>query len=388
MLRKNYFPTKYLLAAFMFIFVYGFLVSPVFSAGPVVIGKLDVPFDTGIFSDEPDASSKAKALEEAKLAAWEKYTSGLSIARAKMYEKVKKQVLDKLDDYVTEITSSGFRINKADKTLRLKYRATINEAAFETLLQGSSVASGTASGDGSLFSFIFVARQTTEEQSFSAESKRFDPRRTTVNKTESMNAADESAQTDGGSSAVSSSQTSASKVTTGGSTLQKSGTTIKRSTQRNYKVKTSLDVDSAMGETLTTSGFEVVSYDDVVSACGGAEMPQIEEEFTNKSQLSRATRKAAINGAKECEVQYFAIGTMDQGMSNVIPSGELKVNVKVTAQVWNISKRLPRKVASINIPNIGDSGADDEEAYLNALIKASKKAATEIVSQLNLKGLN
>jgi hypothetical protein len=388
MIRKNSFSPKYLLAVFVFIFVYGFLVSPVFCQDRVVKGKLDVPFDTGFFSDEPDDSSKAKALEKAKLAAWKKYTSELSTARAKLYEKLKKQVLENLDDYVTEITSRGFRINKEDKTLRVAYRATINEAAFETLLQSSSVASGTASGEGSLFSFIFVARQTTEEQSFSAESKRFDPRRTTVRKTESMNAADESAQTGGGSSAVSSSQTSASKVTTGGSTLQKSGTTIKRATQRKYNVQTSLDVDVAMGETLTTGGFEVVNYDDVVSECGGAEMTQIEEEFINKSQLSRATRKAAINGAKECEVKYFAIGTMDRGMANVTASGELKVNVKVTAQVWNISKRMGRRVASINIVNVGGFGNDDEEAYLNALINASKDAATEIVSQLNLKGLN
>ena len=117
-------------------------------------------------------------------------------------------------------------------------------------------------------------------------------------------------------------------------------------------------------------------------------MTQIEEEFINKSQLSRATRKAAINGAKECEVKYFAIGTMDRGMANMTASGQYKVNVKVTAQVWNISKRMGRRVASINIVNVGGFGNDDEEAYLNALINASKDAATEIVSQLNLKGLN
>ena len=84
MLRKNSFSPKYLLAIFVFIFVYGFLVSPVFCQDRVVKGKLDVPFDTGFFSDEPDDSSKAKALEKAKLAAWKKYTSGLSTARAKI----------------------------------------------------------------------------------------------------------------------------------------------------------------------------------------------------------------------------------------------------------------------------------------------------------------
>ena len=132
MLRKNSFSPKYLLVVFVFIFTYGLLVSPVFCQDRVVKGKLDVPFDTGFFSDEPDDSSKAKALEKAKLAAWKKYTSGLSTARAKIYAKVKKQALENLDDYVTEITSRGFRINKEEKTLRVAYRATINEAAFET----------------------------------------------------------------------------------------------------------------------------------------------------------------------------------------------------------------------------------------------------------------
>ena len=43
------------------------------------------------------------------------------------------------------------------------------------------------------------------------------------------------------------------------------------------------------------------------------------------------------------------------------------------------------KVASINIPNVSGFGNDDEEAYLNTLLNASKEAATEIVSQLNLR---
>jgi len=66
----------------------------------------------------------------------------------------------------------------------------------------------------------------------------------------------------------------------------------------------------------------------------------------------------------------------------------MKVNVKVTARVYNISKRLPRRVASVNIVNIGGFGMDDEEAYLNALVNASKQAGLQIVSLLNDKGLN
>ena len=113
MLRKISFSSKYLLAIFIFILSHLFIVSSALGAcatNACVKGALDVPFDTGIFSDEPDDSSKKKALEKAKLAAWKKYTSRLSIIKAKLYKKVKKQVLDNLDDYVIEITSRGFRI--------------------------------------------------------------------------------------------------------------------------------------------------------------------------------------------------------------------------------------------------------------------------------------
>ena len=370
--RKAHLPSRFLLVVFVVIVFHIFLVSS--ALGESVKGKVEVAFETGFFSGgEPDDESKAKALEKAKLAAWQKYTSGFIGAKIMSYGKVKKQVLENLDDYVTEVTSRGFKVMKDKKTLRMGYRAEINTVAYQALLQSAAPAQNMASGEGSLFSFIFAARQVVKQKSF-------DTRRTTVQKSELMNAAEESAQTDGGSSATSSSQTSASKVTTGGSQEQKA--------QRNtYNVKTSLDVDAAVGETLSVAGFEVVSYDDVVSECGGVEWTQIQEELKVGKNMTRPTRKAAIKGAKECEVKFFAFATLDQQMSSVAPDGLKKTTVQITAQVWNISKRLPRKVASVNIPNQGGTGRNDEEAYLDALRKGSVEAATRIVDQLNLKGL-
>jgi hypothetical protein len=195
-----------------------------------------------------------------------------------------------------------------------------------------------------------------------------------------MNAAEENAQTDGGTSATSSSQTSASKITTGGSRVRKAD-------QNTYEVKHVLALDADVGETLTVAGFEVVNYDDVVSECGGAEWAQIQEELKVGNNMTRPTRKAAIKGAKECEVKFFAFATLTQQMSNVSASGQKKTTVAITAQVWNISKRLPRKVASVSIPNMGGFGSNDNEAYLDALRRGSVEAATRIVDQLNLKGL-
>jgi len=368
--KKIQLPSRFLMIIFIFFIFHAFSIT--FAFGERIKGAIDVPFETGFFSDDPDDESKAKALKKAKEAVWKEYTAGFRSSKANAYLKVKKQVLENLDDYFVSFKSPAMKVQKDSNTLRVAYRGEINAAAFQALLD--SVAPAKASGEGSLFSFIFVARQTAEEKSF-------DTRRTTVQKSELMNAADESAQTDGGSSATSSSQTSASKMTTGGSQ-------VKKATKRKYIIKPSIDVDTTMGETLSTAGFEVVTFDDVVSECGGPEKPQIEEEYVDKANMSRATRKAAIKGAKECEVKFFAVGTMDQQMRNVAPNGSIRVAVKTTARVWNIEKRLPKTVVSINIPPIAGFGKDDEEAYLNALKQSAKEAATVIVDTLNQKGLN
>jgi hypothetical protein len=363
---------RYLIIIFLFIFIQMSIVS--YAVGEeVVMGKVDVPFETGFFSDEPDDESKAKALEKAKVVAWKKFTSGFEGAKIISYGKVKKEVLENLDDYVIGITARGFKVMKDSKSLRVAYKATINTAAYQALLQSASPAQNIASGEGSLFSFIFVARQVVKQKSY-------DTRRTSVQKNELMNAAEESAQTDGGTSATSSSQTSASKMTTGGSQEQKAD-------RMTYDVKTSLEIDASVGETLTVAGFEVVNYDDVVSECGGVEWAQIQEELKVGKNMTRPTRKAAIKGAKECEVKFFAFATLDEGMAKMTASGQKKTTVQITAQVWNISKRLPRKVASVSIPNSGGFGDTGEEAFQDALRRGSKIAATRIVDQLNLKGL-
>jgi hypothetical protein len=69
-------------------------------------------------------------------------------------------------------------------------------------------------------------------------------------------------------------------------------------------------------------------------------------------------------------------------------SGLKRVYVSVNAKVWNIEKRLPRKVASINSSPFAGLGPDSVVAKKNALKKAATRAAKNIVDQLNAKGLN
>jgi hypothetical protein len=55
--------------------------------------------------------------------------------------------------------------------------------------------------------------------------------------------------------------------------------------------------------------------------------------------------------------------------------------------VWNLEKRLPRKVASVGPVQKQGLGPDAKVAMRNALNIAAEEAAKEIVAILNSKGI-
>ena len=79
---------------------------------------------------------------------------------------------------------------------------------------------------------------------------------------------------------------------------------------------------------------------------------------------------------------------MDVGLSEIDPvTGNQRTYVSVKSQVWNIDKRLPRKVASVGPVQYQGLGPNARVAQTNALIQAAEYVGNEIVNQLNAKGL-
>jgi hypothetical protein len=87
-------------------------------------------------------------------------------------------------------------------------------------------------------------------------------------------------------------------------------------------------------------------------------------------------------------VNYFAVGTLDVGLNDVDPvTGNQRVHVSVRGQVWDISKKLPRRIASVGPVQYAGLGPDPEVAMRNALRLSASQSAKVIVDQLNAKGL-
>ncbi|SDL53590.1 hypothetical protein SAMN05660337_3227 [Maridesulfovibrio ferrireducens] len=343
-------------------------------AGTSVTGVATLNYDGGVFSSKIKTETKDKVAQEALVNAWKKYTSSFNAAKYKAYLKIEKEFTDNLGQYIASHSIVDERNDEDNKKYTVAVKALINDVAVDSKLSLSSAAGSGASGEGSMFSFIFVARDT-------ASVKSYDKKVTKVAQAQSMSSGKETGSMGGSTMVSGESQKSMAKTTTGGSSEQKAD-------KLKYTISSSADIDAAMNEVLSPAGFEVVEYGDIVSECGGVEPAVIKKEFSMQAELSRETRKAAIAGARRCEVPLFAIGTLDAGMPDIDPTSGLKrVYVSVNAKVYNISKRLPKKVASVGPVQFAGLGPSAIVAKRNALSKAAKEAARSIVDQLNAKGL-
>ena len=352
------------------------LSAPIFGANTSVTGIASVNYKSSFLSSQIDKKTKDKAIKDAILNAWKKYTSSFNTSRYNTYIQHENDFINNIDKYISENRVIDEKTDKKQHEYTVAVKILINNVAVESRFIKLSPAGGeNISGEGSMFSFIFVARDTTSIKNYDAKRVRIEERNYAIS-------SEESSSMSGSKMAVDESNKKKRKIARGGSTERKAD-------KLQYTITSSSDVDAAMNEILSPAGFEVVDYGDIVSECGGAEPSIIKNEFTTQAELSRQTRAAAINGARLCDVPLFAIGTLDAGLADTDPvSGLKRVYVSVNAKVYNIAQRLPKKIASVGPVQYAGLGPDAVVAKKNALTKAGKEAAQSIVDQLNDKQIN
>ena len=338
-----------------------------------VKGKATTKYEGGLFSSRPSAEMKAKTIEAAKAAAWKRYTASFNAAKKRSYEAMEPQFLGSLDDYIVDYSIIDEMSDESSSSYTVVIRMSVDGGAVDSKLNSNSAA-GAQMGEGSNFAFVFVAREAAARTSFKAKE-------TNISMAEAQAKSKESIASSGGTTVSGASGKSMAKTVTGGSTVRKAD-------KVQYRASSSSDINAKISEQLTVAGFEVVDYGDVVSECGGVEPAFIADEFSVADSVTRQTRNLAIDGARDCEVNFFALGTMDVGVNDIDPvSGLQRVYVSVRGEVWNIAKRLPKKVAAVGPVQFSGLGPDADVARRNALSLAGEQAGSIIVDQMNMKNL-
>ncbi|MEN3295406.1 MAG: hypothetical protein V7642_4659 [Burkholderiales bacterium] len=348
-----------------------------------VTGTFSVAANGGMFSSEPSKKDREAAVQGAKLNAWNNYTGRFSQARIKQLSANQDAVNANLDQFMTNVTVIDEHFDGKSGTLKVAVRALVNETRVDDYFSQLSNAGKAKSGDGAIMAFVFLSRQQDSV-------KQFDVKRTRISEltvgTASGETTTENSRSQGANAADSSieqaSVTKTAKSVTGGNVERKSDRIV-------YRVSSSENIDTAMSDALTSGGFEIVSYADILGECGGEPLEKVRSEFVESDEMSAPTRKKLLDAARTCDVRFMATGTLDIGAPDVDPvSGSRRVFVSVRGQVLDLQHKLPRRVASVGPVQYSGIGGDETIAMINALNKAAKESARALIDQLNVKGIH
>ena len=335
----------------------------------------------GFLSKKPKPEDIQKAEKQAVLAAWNKYVSScMSAGRMQEYLSQEATILANLNNYIVSKEASH-KIDEGNKIIKAKALVTVSKTKIDSVFAQASVNSG---GDGAAIIWLFGAKQAY----FTAEGDvtTYDPN--VEKQSESRNLQ---------SSEIVSAQDDNTNVeatlTESNSSSASSGQTTQRGTERtevirDYRVVSTAEFNRNMTGVLSLANYEAIDYVDVFNACGGTEPEIVEEELALTGQMTRETRKAVLAAARECEIGYVAIGTLDVNQPRKSNVEGYNVIVSISGEVLSLAKRLPKKVAAIGPIQAQAGGPEDNTAVRNTLAIAGEATASEIVSRLNAKGLN
>lgn len=319
----------------------------------------------GMFST---TDARRQAVEDAKKNALRTYASNFDTARAKVFESELPRILEQVDVYIVSVEIIQDGKNKVSSNYEVVLEASIDETRIEQLVsKASALIAGPATGEAPAIVFVMVSRQAGTVKMF--KDKKTDIEQSSVDTSEAKSIGAD------GLSLKSSDQATAVK-TTGGSVERKAADV-------QYRVFSTPDANGAMNEIFSKAGFETIKPGDI-----SIESSLFDTDFATGADITDATRKAAIEKCKENEVAYLLIGNMDVGAPDVdAATGMSRVYVKVTASVTDLTKKLPRNVASVRAVQYAGLGSDPLVAQQNALNIAATKSAADIVDQLRAKGI-
>jgi len=326
---------------FLFFFIFFNFISLTVDSREIEIkSSYTMSYEPGFFFKKPKSEDIDKALLKIKENMWQSYTSSFSDAKMKQYLRVESQIIPEIDKFFTSLSVVDVNVKSELKTFTVYARGKINDTAVNARLSFLSKAGQTASGNGSPFTFIFISKQAEKVIDF-----------------KNLNFNNQYVE--------------------------------RKSADYSFKASNPSFIDTAITNILSTAGFEVISYSDIVIQCGGPELSEISQNIVENESMTSDVRREVINAVKKCDIDYFALGTLDIGIKSTIDSNQgRELTVSVQSQVWDIQSKLPRVIASIGPLTSTVSEKDDLTAIKKALLDPSESAARNIVDQLNAKNIN
>jgi len=346
----------------------GFMLAMFLLAAPVLRAQVEKEKGSGDIAYGTfgkKASDERAAQNEARKNALKRYAAKQNTAWQQSYAAHEAAILQKLDTYVPEYVVLGEEVDKSSRRYSVTVEASIDRAALDRLF-------GSLKPTAEYFAFVFVAREQKSRTEHAPATEATTDRRTFNQASEDVALAPD------GSAAARTTETHDRTRT------QSGGSTTVSTTDREYRAFTITQVDAAVNSVLSPAGLEAVAGVDA-----GLDIEAFLRDFGAGSDVTPATRAAAVKTCRENDIRYLAFATMDVGIPSKHPNtGKDSVYVTVTAEVVDLSQKFPRKVAAVTgVPYQGE-GPDSDVARTNALNTAAVETARVLLDQLRAKDGN
>jgi hypothetical protein len=314
------------------------------------------------YTQQSTKDARREAVQKAKINALHKYSSKFDISKSTIYDRIRPVIEADIDSFLTDYLIIEDVQDKDYKYFRVIIEANIDATAIEKELAKVSSINSELSQKKANITFVFVAREAKAVTKYLAR--------------ETMQVLGESSI-----KGVRSARTASARLTVGGSNLQKADEII-------WNVSTVNEIDTAMNNIFTTSGYEVVDVVYVYDASKGKlDSSKFIKDYKSGDDISPETRRSAMEGCRTAELDYLATGTLDIGMNDNVADGIERVYVSVTGKIWSVNTKYPKIVASVGPIQSAGLGPDQRVAKLNALKNAGEMVARELISQLRMKGI-
>jgi len=338
------------------------------------------------------ATVRDQASQMAETKAIETYFAEAGEPDLSNFDRVREKILGNLDGYVLEAVIVNEEDNTHSKQYAVTVRTKLNVAALQSVVAQNSIVASSAKSAKSRLTFLFVARQASEEKSYDARTyQRTDTSRT-------ANGSDSVAQTGTESESITKAQvgTYASKSVSGASTstvslvVDRGGSTTRKASETSWRLFPISNLSSVFTGSFGNAGFRITEAADVEPYSGGKlHVAVVQEDYKTGSDLKSQTLADVVAGLKNAQIPYLALGTLDVGFANKDPAtGLLRVSVTVNAKILDLTDTIPETVATVGPILYAGLGPTEDEAQTNALKLAAQSACHDLISQLMKAGIH
>lgn len=364
-------------------------IFPFFLAAAVLFGSTsshaEMASEKGMggvtYSWRLSATERQEAIKKAEINAIERYIAETDAARSRIFQQQRNKLASHLSDYILGTTVLNEENDKSTKSYNVVIRADINGTRLlNDLGSGSASAADMAKQSHSMLTFLFVARSQSSAQSFDAKVYRRADVDASASRTTSEGESIRGSEV--GTSDHISGHRSIS-TTTGGSTTRKAD-------KIEWTVAQASEINTAMTGLFADAGYDVIEADQVEGASNGLlNIAKIRGAYSQGDDLPSKLARDATQGVHAAGIGLLAMGTLDVGMQDIDPvSGNVRIHVTVTGKVYDVRGRFARTISSVGPVQYAGLGPDASVARTNALRMAAKKAAQQMVDELNNKGIH